>query len=147
LPPTTTVVERIGTVGRSITFERPRGDALLACESAGAPGEGGRYWCGVAFGQLVAGRLRDPRLDLGCRARSGRLVAFAWVTPLPRARWIGVDQGAYEEVYEVAGGLPVRIASAREVQLRGSSATFELTQYGPKGRLLTRRKLVVRVAG
>ena len=49
-------------------------------------------------------------------AKDGPL-AYAWVEPAAGARWIGVDQGAYTEIYEVLAALPVRIASARGIEL------------------------------
>jgi len=62
------------------------------------------------------GALLDPRLDILCRDRKGRALAYAWVDPAAGVRWIGVDQGSYTEVYEVLARLPVRIASIRGIQ-------------------------------
>lgn len=146
LSPHLRVVRRIGVAGGGLTFRDSREPAgVLACDAA--PGE---YeltpWCGVSAGRLEGGRLRDPRLDL-CQSRDGRLTGFVWIEPLPSARWVGIDQGPFTEIYEVAGDLPVRIASTRGIQLEGSRATFEVSQYDTRGRVLEEAKLEAAVAG
>jgi hypothetical protein len=147
-PADTVIVERVGVSGRSITFATPGRRGLVACQTAGvllerqlAP------WCTRSFGLLRGGRLLDPRLDIGCRDAGGRAVAFAWVVPLRAARWIGVAQGSYVELYEVAGRLPVRVSSAQHVDLLRSRATFDVTQYTAGGRRLRHERLLARVAG
>ncbi len=117
----------------------------MSCDSIGVPVEG-RRWCGTSTGALVAGRLRDPRLTL-CQPRSGRPVGFIWVTPRRRAGWIGVVQRSRLELYRVAAGLPVRIASDRDVHVHGSSATFYVRQYAAAGKLLVSQTVAARVAG
>ena len=74
-------------------------------------------------------------------------MAFIWVTPLRRARWVGILRGRRTELYRVAAGLPVRVATDRNVRVSGSSATFFVRQYDRQGRLLLRRAIVARVAG
>ena len=95
----------------------------------------------------MAGRLLDPRLDVICRDRKGRPLAYAWIEPAVGAHWVGVDQGGYTEVYEVLGGLPVRIATRKRIELARSRATFVVTQYDSHGKALIRGKLDARVAG
>ena len=141
----TTVVERRVGARRTLAFRSADGRFLDSCESIGIRIEG-RRWCAPSTGTLYRGRLRDPRLSL-CQARGRKPVAFIWVTPRRHARWIGIATGRRTELYRVAAGLPVRVASGRNVHLSGSSATFFVTQYGARGRLLVRQTIVARVAG
>jgi hypothetical protein len=139
------VVQRTGVEGGSLTFRDPSEPGVLACDAA--PGE---YelapWCGVSAGRLYSGRLQDPRLDL-CQSRDGRLTGFVWIEPVRGAKWVALDQGSYSELYEVAGELPVRIASTRDVELEGSRASFDVTQYDGGGRELARGTVEAAVAG
>jgi hypothetical protein len=95
----------------------------------------------------VARRLLDPRLDLVCRDREDKALAYAWVVPVHGARWIGIDQRGYTEIYEVLGTLPVRVATRTGIDLDRSHATFLVTQYDAHGRALVRGKLEAGVAG
>jgi hypothetical protein len=144
----TFVVERIGVVGESLTFADRNSRTLYACDGGvDAAGERDPPWCSGAAGKLVDDRLLDPRLDIGCRDRDGRPLAYAWVEPIAGARWIGVEQGGFTEVYEVLGGLPVRIATRRRIDLPSSRATFGVTQYDGAGVPLLRGDLEAAVAG
>lgn len=148
VPADVLIVERIGVFGESLTFTDRRHRTLYACDGGTDPaGEHRPPWCSGSAGLLFEGRLLDPRLDIGCRDRKGRPLAYAWVEPVAGAHWIGVDQGPYEEMYEVLAGLPVRIASTRNVHLEGSRAAFEITQYDVHGRELVRGRLEAAVAG
>jgi hypothetical protein len=134
------VVERIGVFGESLTF--------YGCDGGvDAAGERKPPWCGSPAGLLFHGKLLDPRLDVLCRDRKGRPLAYAWVEPATGVRWIGVDQGGYIEIYEVLAGLPVRVASARGVQPGRARATFDVTQYDSHGKELVKGRLEARVAG
>jgi hypothetical protein len=150
-PPSATdalVVERIGVFGESLTFADRRGSTLFACDGGfDAAGERAPPWCSGSAGRLVDGQLLDPRLDLGCRDREGRPLAYAWVEPIAGAHWIAVDQGGYMEVYEVLAKLPVRISTAEHIDLARSRATFSLTQYDVTGRALVQGELQAGVAG
>lgn len=140
------VVERTGVNGVSVTF-RERGEhRLLGCD--GSPGSRGetRPWCGLADGRLIAGHLSDPRLGIGCRARHGRPVGFAWVEPGRKTRYVAVEQRGYAEVYETAGGLPVRVTTS-EVRVEEARALFRLSEHDAQGRLLRRQTLEAVVAG
>ena len=144
----TRVVERIGVFAESLTFADPRNETVYACDGGIDPaGERHLPWCGGSAGRLVAGQLLDPRLDVVCRDRTGRPLAYAWVEPAAGAHWIGVDQGNYTEIYEVLGELPVRIATGRRIDLARSSATFVVTQYDSHGKPLIKARLEARVAG
>lgn len=147
-PPNTLVVERIGVFGQSLTFRDRGGQHLQSCDGGADPaGERRPPWCGRSVGRLYDGRLLDPRLDILCRDPNGRRLAYAWVEPAAGSHWIGVDQGSYTEVYEVAAGLPVRIATRRGIDEDAATATFELTQHGIHGRELLRSRLEAAVAG
>jgi hypothetical protein len=142
------VVERIGVFSESLTFSDRRHRTVFACDGGTDPaGEHRPPWCSGSAGLLFEGRLLDPRLDIGCRDRKGRPVAYAWVEPVAGAHWIGVDQGPYTELYEVLGSVPVRIASSEGIDLGRSRATFAVTQYDAGGRELLEASVEAAVAG
>ena len=148
LAPNALVVERIGVDGESLTFANRGRTGVYACDGGVDPvGERVRPWCGAVFGALVHGRLLDPRLDVLCRTRKGTPLAYAFVQPVAGAHWIGVVQDGYTELYEVLAGLPVRIASTRDVSVDAARARFEVSQYDVAGRLLERGDLEAAVAG
>ncbi len=131
-------VERTGVAGESLTFRQE--SYLYGCDSSG-----GRR-CGIRAGLVRYGRLLDPRLDIVCEDAKGKDVGFAWIQPVPGARWIAIREPSYTELYEVAGGLPVRVTTSR-VHVRTSSATFEVVQYAPDGAELSRSTVEAFVAG
>ena len=142
------VVERVGVDGESLTFATRDGRGVYACDGGRDPaGERRLPWCGLVFGERSDGRLLDPRLDVGCRDRRGRPLGYAFVEPIPAARWIGVAQHGYVEMYEALAGLPVRIASARGIDPAGARGSFRVRQYDARGRELLRADLEARVAG
>jgi len=140
------VVDRMGRATRSLTVTQRGSRAIFACDKTGVPLER-REWCGSSAGRLRNGRVTDPRLNVVCVDRGGRHVAAAFVNPVRGARWIGVDQGSYTELYPTAGRLPVRIASTRGVDYGRARATFLITQIGVGGRVLVRSRLAAQVAG
>jgi hypothetical protein len=142
------VVERVGVFGESLTFADAGHGTLYGCDGGtDAAGERKPPWCGNPAGLLVKGKLLDPRLDVLCRDPKGRPLAYAWVEPAAGARWVGVDQDTYTEIYEVLAGLPVRIASAHGVQTSRARAIFDVTQYDGHGNELVKGKLEAQVAG
>ena len=142
------VVERVGVDDESLTFANRNGAGVYACDGGIDPaGERSPPWCDMVFGERSQGRLLDPRLDVSCRDRQRRPLAYAFVEPVPDARWIGVRQHGYVELYEVLGHLPVRVASRGGVDVEGARATFELTQYDAEGHELVRGELEAVVAG
>jgi hypothetical protein len=148
VPANTIVVERVGVDGESLTFTTPNGTGVYACDGGVDPaGERRLPWCGLVFGERENGRLLDPRLDVNCRDREGRALAYAFVEPLGSAHWIGVEQDGYVELYEVLASLPVRIATARGIKLPDARATVEVTQYDAAGHALIRAELEAAVAG
>lgn len=141
-------VERIGVVGRSLTFASRDGARVYACDGGIDPaGERAPPWCGAVVGRRERGRLLDPRLDVVCVDRRYRPLAYAFVEPVAGARWIGVRQDGYVELYEVVGALPVRVETSRGIELESARAVFELTQYDAEGRELVRETLEAAVAG
>ena len=142
------VVERIGVDGDSLTFANRDGNGVYACDGGSdASGERQPPWCATVFGELVHGRLLDPRLDVLCRDRRRRPLAYAFIDPVSGAHWVGVRQDGYVELYEVLAGLPVRIASTRGVDAEAARASFEVTQYDAAGRELVAGTLAAAVAG
>lgn len=139
-------VVRTGVRTESVTFLEAGGQALLGCSNSPGPRERGR-WCGSSFGQLRTGALTDPRLDIGCRARDGTPIGFVWVQPGKGTQYVAVAQPGYTEVYEVAGELPIRIATADGVDLETSSARFEVSEHDAEGRLLREQTFEAFVAG
>jgi hypothetical protein len=142
------VVERVGVDNRSLTFANRDGTGVYACDGgADAAGERPTPWCATVFGELLQGRLLDPRLDVLCRDRERRPIAYAFVEPLAEARWVGVRQAGYVELYEALAGLPVRIATARALETDAARARFEIIQYDAHGRELVAGTLEAGVAG
>jgi hypothetical protein len=137
-------VVRVGVAGKSVTFRTAKGRALIACDAAARGGT--VSWCGRAYGRLQHDRLRDPRLDLACSGAARQALAFAWIEPSRRARYVVVRQRAYGEAYAVAAGLPVRVVTS-EVDLERSRATFDVSEYSSDGRRLRTFRVETQVAG
>lgn len=144
--PAGVVVERTGANAESVTFLNTSRRQVLGCDNGGGPREDERRWCGVAAGQLYAGRLRDPRLDLDCSTGHGEPLGFVWVQPAEGARYVAVQQQGYTEVYEVAGALPVRIAT-NDVDLDSLRASFAVSEYTTDGKLLREYGMTATPAG
>jgi hypothetical protein len=141
-PATGTIVERTGVNGSTVTFRTASGHDVIACD-----GTFGRSWCGGAIGRLHAGHLLDPRLDLaGCSTADGDPLAFAWIKPGSRTRFVAIGQSGYGEVYEVAGRLPVR-GPTTDIDSETSSARFEVSEHDAAGRRLRSYTVAARVAG
>jgi hypothetical protein len=144
--PDTGVVERIGVNGTSVTFLGSRGRELHACDASTARTRNGRPWCGRSFARLRAGRLRDPRLSLSCRSVDDRALGFAWIQPGARTAYVVVAQPGYDEVYPVAGDLPVRVTTA-DVDLARSGAVFAVSEHARDGGRLRSYELEARASG
>jgi hypothetical protein len=148
IPADALVVERTGVDSRSLTFANRERTRVYACDGGiDAAGERAPPWCSAVFGEVVDGRVLDPRLDVVCRDRARRPLAYAFVEPVAGARWIGVREGGYVELYEVLAGLPVRVAGTRGVDLENARATFEVAQYDAEGHELVHGALEAAVAG
>lgn len=141
------VVTRTGVSSASVTFREESRHGLVGCDDSQGPREPGRRWCGASFGRLYGGRLRDPRLDVLCTTANGEPMGFVWVQPEIATRYVAVRQPGYVEVYEVAAGLPVRVATTSGVESEGSRASFELSEHDGEGRLIREYRLEAVVAG
>ena len=60
---------------------------------------------------------------------------------------MSVEQPGYVEVYEVAGDLPVRVATIDGVVYERFAATFDVLEHAADGRLLREYRLEAAVAG
>ena len=133
---------------RELDLSRPAGwvDPRLRCQRRSR----GVGWSLVRSSQLGAcgqtARLYDPRLDIGCLDSKGDQIGAAWIEPLRRTRYLAVEHPGYTEIYETAGGLPVRVTTS-DVHVEGSSATFSVTQYAADGSWLSHEALRTAVAG
>lgn len=143
-----TIVHRVGVLGESVTFLGSSRRSLNACDAAGTPGAPRRPWCGHSSGLLDEGSLRDPRLQLGgCTAGDARPVAFAWIEPGPRTRFVVVVQRGFSELYETSSDLAVRISTTQRVDPDRSQAVFMVSEHGADGRRLRAYELEARVSG
>jgi hypothetical protein len=146
--PDAPVVERVGVDGESLTVANRDRTRVFACDGGVDPaGERTSPWCHAVSGELEHGQLLDARLDVLCRDRRRRPLAYVFVTPVPAARWIGVGEQGYVELYEVLAGLPVRVEDTRAIDLENARATLEITQYDAEGQALVHAKLEAAVAG
>jgi hypothetical protein len=142
LPGGEKVVERIGVNGRDITF-LGLGSTIEGCDRN--PRARGTPWCGGAGWLFRRGRVSDARLTI-CQDRRGRpVVAFGWINPFPRTRWIVVDQPGFREVYRVAAHLPVRVSTVSGLST-ARGVTFHFGQYDTNGVLLARGSVTAAVA-
>lgn len=140
-------IHRIGVLDESVTFASLSGRSVSACDDTGTTRDG-RTWCGHAFGMLVKGSLRDPRLDLGgCLAEDGRPVAFAWVEPEPQTRYVVIHEAGFAVAYETAGGLPIRVATAAGADVEHSRAVLVVSEHAADGRMTRAYELEAYVAG
>jgi hypothetical protein len=147
----TAVVERVGLNGSSITFAGT-GSSLYACDKIPDPATAadpdlpwGGVWCGGSAGRFSGGTLDDPRLDL-CSNTEDDVVAFVWVEPGAKTKWLVVSDAGTQEVYDVAASLPVRITTTHGIDPAGR-ASFHVGAYGADGTRLRESTLSARVAG
>ena len=146
--PRAPIVRRVGVDGASVTYRTASGRNLVACDGTAVSSEHDRTWCGVALARVRDERLLDPRLDLAsCTTPSGDSVAFAWVEPGPRTRYVAVRRHGFVEVYQLIAGLPVRLAATSGIDLDTSSASFDVSEHDATGQLLRSYTLRTRVAG
>jgi hypothetical protein len=140
-------VIRVGVASESVTFAEASRRGLYGCSNSSGPREENRRWCDGAWGQLFSGRLRDPRLGILCKATNGAYVGFVWIQPAEGVRYVAVEQPEYTEVYETAGGLPIRVATVSGVDVETSSATFAVSEHREDGRRIREYELKAFVAG
>lgn len=139
------VVERVGVITESVTIRS--GSNLYGCDNSQGARERNRRWCGMSFGTLYGGRLRDPRLDVLCTTTNGSPVGFLWVEPSRSSSYVVVRQKGFAEVYEATGGLPVRLATTEGVSIETFRASIDVSEHDERGRLIRRYVLEALVAG
>ena len=144
--PRARVVERTAVTGASVTFLDRRGRGVHACDATELDGSRIKRWCAHAFGRLVGGGLRDPRLSITCRDDDGEPVAFAWTQPDRAAAYLAVAQEGYAEVYAASGTTPIRVTTSR-MDLATSRATFAISEHARDGTLVRSYDLEARVSG
>jgi hypothetical protein len=147
LQPEGPAVERIGVHAESVTFLEEGGRSVFGCDDSTGPELEGRRFCGGASGRLDNGRLIDPRLNILCTTADGDLMGFVWVQPAIEAKYVTVAQPGYAEVYEVAGGLPIRISTVTDVELERTRARFNVFEHDAAGNLLQDYEIEAAVAG
>ncbi|MGZ8694771.1 MAG: hypothetical protein ACXWYS_04970 [Gaiellaceae bacterium] len=142
-------VERITAEGRTFTFVTPDRRTVAACDGAPKASEPRGTWCGGGAGRwLSGGRLSDSRLGIvNCLTASGDALAFAFVNPAPRARWLVVDHDHFRELYDVSDPYPVRISTADGIHVEESSLKVRVRSYDADGKELADETLDARVAG
>lgn len=146
IAPRARVVERIRTGSSSITLEDARGRWVLGCDRTPVPAENGDPWCSTTVGRRFGGRLRDARVSIVCRDRSGRPVGFGWVEPTAKTRWVLSRTPSGVDAEPVVRGLPVRVVAAG-LDFSTSSATFRIEEVDASGRTIARYRLTAGVAG
>jgi hypothetical protein len=147
LEATGSAVVRVAVSTESVTFEEADGRAVFGCSNNPGPREENRRWCDGAYGAVTGGELLDPRLGILCESADGTPVGFAWVEPDDETRFVAVRQSGFSEVYEVAAGMPVRIATVSGVDTETSSASFDVSEHDADGRLVEEYELEAFVAG
>ena len=147
IPATAAVVHRVGVAAETLTLLHSARRTIVACEDAPRELEHHGDWCGGSSGHLFAGRLRDPRVELSnCQTSEGETIGFAWITPTSRTRWIAIEEHEYFELYEVVGGLPVRVSTSG-VRVRDSRVVFDYRELAADGAQLARERMDAGVAG
>lgn len=146
-----TFVERVDHFGSSLTFQRHGSPFVIGCTSAahtpGASDVGGKaVWCGHVVGEIRAGHLVDPRLDIACRTRTGSPLGSAWIEPVVHAKWIVARGHALTQIYPTAGSLPVRVTTL-SADLPTATAVFRVEQYDAQGTRVSEETLRTAVAG
>lgn len=143
--------ERVDHYGSSLTFRPAGGRFVIGCTSGvytpGAKGSrGNAAWCGHVVGEIRAGHLVDPRLDIACRTASGAPIGSAWIEPVVKAKWIFVRGHALTQIYPTAGSLPVRVTTLA-ADLPTATAVFRVEQYDAEGTRVSEETLRTAVAG
>jgi hypothetical protein len=146
LPSRQLLVERVDIRGTSITFRLPGQRFVYGCTAAGGLRDREFSWCGHVLGKLRGGRLRDPRLDIGCRDATGGPWGSVWVDPVRGTRWVVVRDREYAQIYPTAVGLPVRVTTGA-VDTRTGMALFRVEEYDRTGALISASRLRAAVAG
>ena len=142
-------VEAVTVDGHTLTFATADRQRLVACDGAARQREPAGRWCGTATTKwLDGGRIEDPRLDLAnCLTADGATVAYAWVVPAARARWLVVDHDHFREIYDASSPFPVRISTTDGIDDTTSSATIHVRSYDASGKEVGDETVNAQVAG
>jgi hypothetical protein len=142
-------VEYVTVDGTTLTFATRDRAQLVGCDGAARSREPSGTWCGMQTTRWRAGgSISDPRLDLAnCLTAAGDTVAYAWVVPASRARWLVVDHDHFREVYDASSPYPIRVATTDGIGTATSSATVHVTSYDAAGKEIGAEKVRAQVAG
>jgi uncharacterized ParB-like nuclease family protein len=142
-------VETVTVDGHTLTFATADRQRLVACDGAARQREAAGRWCGTATTRwLDGGSIDDPRLDLAnCLTADRAAVAYAWVVPTARARWLVVDHDHFREIYDAGGPFPVRVSTTDGIDDATSSATIRVRSYDTFGKEVGDETVNAQVAG
>ena len=142
-------VERVTVDGRTLTFASADRRTLIACDGAARARERAGIWCGGGVGRWeVGGHVNDSRLDIvNCLTSAGDDVAYAFVNPAPRARWLVVDHDHFREIYDAGDPYPVRISTTEGIDRDTSSLKVRVRSYDADGKEVGDETLHAVVAG
>ena len=142
-------VERVTVDGRTFTFATADRRTLIACDGAARALEPRGRWCGEASGRWeVGGRVNDGRLGMtNCQTADRKTVAYVFVNPAPRARWLVVDHDHFREIYDASDPYPVRISTTDGIDKGTSSLKVRVRSYDADGKEVGDETLHPVVAG
>jgi hypothetical protein len=142
-------VERVTADGRTLTFATADRRDLIACDGAPRALEPRGSWCGEASGRWeVGGRIADGRLGItNCLSADREPVAYVFVNPAPRARWLVVDHDHFREIYDASDPYPVRISTTDRIDEDTSSLKVRVRSYDADGKKVGDEVLQAVVAG
>jgi hypothetical protein len=142
-------VERVTADGRTLTFATADRRTLIACDGAPKADEPRGPWCGGANARWeVGGKVNDGRLGMtNCLSAAGKTVAYVFVNPAPRARWLVVDHDHFREIYDTGDPYPVRISTTDGLDMDTSSLKVSVRSYDADGKELSDETLHPVVAG
>jgi hypothetical protein len=142
-------VERVTADGRTLTFATADRRTLIACDGAPRAEEPRGPWCGEASGRWeVGGRVNDGRLGMtNCLSAGRKTVAYVFVNPAPRARWLVVDHDHFREIYDASDPYPVRISTTDGIDEDTSSLKVRVRSYDAAGKEVGAETLHAVVAG
>jgi hypothetical protein len=145
----TAAVERVTVDGRTLTFATADRRTLIACDGAPHSEEPRGAWCGNASAVWeVGGKISDGRLGIvNCLSADRKPVAYVFVDPAPRARWLVVVHDHFREIYDASDPYPIRISTTDGIDTDTSSLKVRVRSYDAEGKELSDETLHPVVAG
>ena len=142
-------VERVTAEARTLTFATADRRNLIACDGAPHALEPRGPWCGGGSGHWeIGGKINDGRLGMtNCLSADRKTVAFVFVNPAPRARWLVVDHDHFREIYDASDPYPIRISTTDGIDTDTSSLKVRVRSYDAEGKELSDETLHPVVAG